>query len=174
MKDALTIHRTLLEREIAHEIVRLPRPIAHADDLPGALGLPPERCPVTRMYHCLDALRGERFLAALITPAGSRTVLEPVRRALGARLIRPARPDLINSVTDYHADLVCPLLLPDAVPVLIDRAGLGGVAPDEVVYTPTGEPLTALAVRMADLRELSGAKPIGSAWEEELPAARPA
>ncbi|SEG83064.1 Cys-tRNA(Pro) deacylase, prolyl-tRNA editing enzyme YbaK/EbsC [Thermomonospora echinospora] len=161
MKDALTIHRSLLEREIVHEIVRLPRPITQADELPRMLDLPPERCLATRMYGCLDAARGERFLAALIVPAGSHPDLEPVRRAVGARLIRPARPDLVNSIADYCADLVCPLLLPDTVPVLIEQDTMDLLSPDVVVYTATGEPLTALGLRMADLYALSGAKPVG-------------
>ncbi len=61
MKDALAIHRALLEWEAVHEIVRLPVAMAHADELPKALGLPAERCLVTRVYSCDDDRRGRRF-----------------------------------------------------------------------------------------------------------------
>jgi hypothetical protein len=107
MKDALTIHRALLERETQHEIVRLPIAIARADDLPRALGLPAERCLVTRVLACNDVQRGRRFLAGVIVAAGTAAPPEVVRHAVGARLIRPARADLVNAVTvilDWEPD----------------------------------------------------------------------
>ncbi|MCQ0017650.1 hypothetical protein [Actinomadura madurae] len=55
MKDALVIHRALLEWEAVHEIVRLPVAMGNADELPKALGLPADRCLVTRVYSCEDA-----------------------------------------------------------------------------------------------------------------------
>lgn len=160
MKDALTIHRALLERETRHEIVRLPVAIARADDLPGALGLPAERCLVTRVLACNDVQRARRFLVGVIVPAGMDPPAEVVRHAVGARLIRPARPDLVNAVTEYAADLVCPLLLPDGMRVLIDQALVAALPLDEVVYTATGEPSTALGIRALDLYALSRARPI--------------
>ncbi|MFG1998232.1 aminoacyl-tRNA deacylase [Spirillospora sp. NPDC048911] len=160
MKDALTIHRALLERETLHEIVRLPLAIAHADELPEALGLPAGRCLVTRVYACNNVHRGERFLVGVIVPAGVRPPTERVRLAVGARLIRSARPDLVNAVTEYAAGLVCPLLLPESMPVLIDEETIGGLPVDDVVYTATGEASTALGIRALDLFALSGAKPV--------------
>ncbi|GAA2618188.1 YbaK/EbsC family protein [Actinomadura fulvescens] len=160
MKDALTIHRALLERETLHEIVRLPIAIAHADELPKALGLPAGRCLVTRVYACNDVHRGQRFLAGVIVPAGVRPPAEQIRLAVGARLIRPARPDLVNTVTDYAAGLVCPLLLPDSMPLLIGEHTIGELPVDDVVYTATGEASTALGIRALDLFALSGAKPV--------------
>ncbi|MDL4773454.1 MULTISPECIES: aminoacyl-tRNA deacylase [Thermomonosporaceae] len=160
MKDALAIHRTLLEHETVHEIVRLPIAIAHADELPRALGLPAERCLVTRVYACNDVHRGLRFLAGVIVAAGVRPPADAVRHALGARLIRPARPDLVNSVTEYAAGLVCPLLLPETMPLLIDQRLVDGLRADEVAYTATGEASTALGIRALDLSALSGAKPV--------------
>src|SRR5207248_11775421 len=49
MKDALDVHRSLLAREVPHEVVRLPRPAWSADDIPEVLGLPPERCVTVRL-----------------------------------------------------------------------------------------------------------------------------
>src|SRR5690606_22756949 len=136
MKDALTIHRALLEWEAVHEIVRLPFALAHADELPRALGLPPERCLVTRVHSCDDHRGGRRFLAAVIVAAGGRPSADAVRRAVGARSVRPARADLGNAATEYAA-------LPD----------------DDVVYTATGEASTALGIRSRTLCALSHAKP---------------
>ncbi|MFC6883650.1 MULTISPECIES: aminoacyl-tRNA deacylase [Actinomadura] len=160
MKDALAIHRELLERETRHEIVRLPTAIADADELPKALGLPAVRCLVTRVYACNDVHRAQRFLAGVIVPAGGRPPTGAVRLAVGARLIRPARPDLVNALTEYAAGLVCPLLLPDTMPLLIDERAVDRVPADDAVYTATGEPSTALGIRALDLFSLCGAKPV--------------
>ncbi|XRQ07290.1 aminoacyl-tRNA deacylase [Actinomadura welshii] len=159
MKDALTIHRALLEWEAVHEIVRLPRALAHADELPKVLGLPADRCLVTRVYSCDDAHGHRRFLAAVIVPAGGRPAAEAIRRTVGAKTIRPARADLVNAVTEYAAGLVCPLLLPDDMPVLIDQRVTDTLPADDVVYTATGEASTALGIRGRTLYALSHAKP---------------
>ncbi|MDQ1704625.1 MAG: Cys-tRNA(Pro)/Cys-tRNA(Cys) deacylase, partial [Frankiaceae bacterium] len=44
MKDALDVHRSLLAREVPHEVVRLPRLVLSADEIPEAMGLPRDRC----------------------------------------------------------------------------------------------------------------------------------
>jgi prolyl-tRNA editing enzyme YbaK/EbsC (Cys-tRNA(Pro) deacylase) len=160
MKDALAIHRMLLERETLHEIVRLPSAIANADELPRA-GLPPERCLATSVYAFTGSERCTAgYLAAVIVPAGTAVGSESVRRVLGARTVWPARADLINTVTDYAAGLVCPLLLPESMTVLIDRRLVDRLRGDDVVYTATGEPCTALGIRALDLYASCGAEPV--------------
>ncbi|MBO2461307.1 aminoacyl-tRNA deacylase [Actinomadura violacea] len=199
MKDALTLHRALLEWEAVHEIVRLPIGIAHADELPKALGLPADRCLVTRVFTCdddsggghggghggglggglgrggprRDRGRGRRFLAGVIVRAGDRPPGEAVRRAMGAARVVPARADLVNAVTEYAAGLVCPLLLPESMPLLIDQRLADGPPGPDVVYTPTGEPSTALGIRGHDLAALCQAKPVDLAAVPDLPAPGP-
>src|SRR5947208_16356229 len=126
MTDALAIHRMLLERETLHEIVRLPRLIANADELPEALGLPRTRCLATRVLlvtpgGLLPGGHGTRFLAAVVRPAGAPVPAEALRGALAVRSVRPAPADVINAATDYAAALVAPLLLPDDMPVFLDQ-----------------------------------------------------
>jgi prolyl-tRNA editing enzyme YbaK/EbsC (Cys-tRNA(Pro) deacylase) len=155
MKDALTLHRYLLDREIQHEIVRLPGVISNADELPRMLGLSPNRCLVTRMYGF-----GRNDLLAAIVPAESRPPLEAVQTALGTpRLVRRAPADAVNKATDYVAELVAPLLLPEDMPILLDEELVDALDVDDVVYTATGEGSTALGIRAIDLFSLTGAKP---------------
>ncbi len=78
--------------------------------------------------------------------------MEAVRRTVGARTVRPAHPDLVNAATEYAANLVCPLLLPDTMPLLVDHRLVDGLNSDDVVYTATGEASTALGIRGAPLR----------------------
>jgi prolyl-tRNA editing enzyme YbaK/EbsC (Cys-tRNA(Pro) deacylase) len=152
MKDALSLHRLLLERQTTHEIVRLPRSITSADELPKVLGLPPDRCLCTRVYA--DAARR---LAAVIVPAGTWPPETVVAEALDVAAVAPARADLVNEATEYAAELVAPLMLPEDMTVLVDE----NVADtDEVVYTATGEARTALGIRTLDLLALCPAKPV--------------
>jgi prolyl-tRNA editing enzyme YbaK/EbsC (Cys-tRNA(Pro) deacylase) len=146
VKGALDIHRELLDRGVAHEIVRLSRPVLSADELPDALGLPAERCVCTRMY----AVDGEPV--AVLTRAGELPEPGAVLHALAATTLQVAPPDLVNQWTDYAAALVAPLLLP--VPVLADAA----VGLVDVVYTPTGDSGTALGIHTRDLLVLADAQ----------------
>jgi prolyl-tRNA editing enzyme YbaK/EbsC (Cys-tRNA(Pro) deacylase) len=152
MKDALSLHRLLLERQTIHEIVRLPCAITSADELPKVLGLPSDRCLCTRVYT--DAARR---LAALIVTAGTWPPETVVADALDVAAVAPARADLVNEATEYAAELVAPLLLPEDITMLVDE-NVADV--DEVVYTATGEARTALGIRTLDLLALSPAKPV--------------
>lgn len=136
MKDALDVHRSLLAREVPHEVVRLPRLVLSADELPQALGLPRERCVAVRLYLA------DEQLAAVIVRAGELPHPAAVLTALGARSLRSAPPELVNAATDFAASLVSPVLLPADVRVLAD-ACVGHV---EVVYAATGDGGTALGV----------------------------
>lgn len=169
MKDTLDIHRSLLERERQHRIVRLPRLIVSADELPEVLDLHPQRCLVTRTYEA-----GGQLLA-FVVHAGRTSPLAAVLNAAGVKDARPAPPDVVNRATDYAAGLVAPLLLPPRVRVFVDRRTVDETDPADVVYTATGDSGTALRLRVDDLLELSGAKPADLATREievpELPGA---
>lgn len=141
MKGALDLSRALLARNVPHEIVRLPRIILSAAELPEVLGLPADRCVITLPYEVQDRL----VVAAGLGSAPPET--DAVRQAVGDPRVQPARVDLVNARTDYAARLVAPLLLPPDVELLIDPA----LAAADVVYTTTGDAGTALGIRAADL-----------------------
>ena len=136
MLDALDVHRALLAREIPHEIVRLPRLVLAADEIPEALGLPPTRCVAVRMY-----LADERPVAVIVR-AGAVPHPGALLAATGARAITSAAPDVVNRITDFAAPLVSPVLLGDDVTVLADSC----VGQVEVVYAATGDSGTALGI----------------------------
>jgi hypothetical protein len=94
VKGPLDIHRDLLAAGVPHEIVRLPRSIAGADELPDVLELPAGSCVSVRMY---DA-DGELY--ALAVPASAPTRPTTLARALGVPAIRPAAVDDVNVLTD--------------------------------------------------------------------------
>ncbi|MDF2710035.1 MAG: hypothetical protein K0R62_5687 [Nonomuraea muscovyensis] len=146
MKDALAIHRWLLAHQVHHEIVRLPRPITGADELPEAVSAPPGRCVAVTAFEVTGRM-GEQVVAIVSTVA-AQPLPGVVGGLLGVRGVRPASAFAVNSATDYAAGLVCPLLLPDQLQILIDDR----LQPDaEPIFTATGERHTALRIRALDL-----------------------
>lgn len=148
MKGALDLSRALLARDIPHEIVRLPRIILSAAELPEVLGLPADRCVVTLPYEV-----GDRLVVAAGL-ASDPPLVGAVRVAVGDDRMQPARVGVVNSRTDYAARLVAPLLLPPDVELLVDTA----LADAGVVYTATGDAGTALGIRAAHLLAGSSAR----------------
>jgi prolyl-tRNA editing enzyme YbaK/EbsC (Cys-tRNA(Pro) deacylase) len=167
MKDALAIHRSLLAHQIHHEIVRLPRALASSDDLPDVLGVDPRSCVGVTLFEVTT--RAGRDPVAVVATVGSAPSLVTVGATVGATRVRPASPYMVNSVTDYAAGLVSPLLLPENLTVLVDQRVLDGFGPDDTVYTPTGERRTALQIRAFHLFTLVSGKPV-----DLTPPARPA
>lgn len=154
MNDALTLHQMLLENGIRHEIVQLPQMIASADQLPGVLALPAERCLAVRVY----GVDGE--YAAVIVRAGHVPPLPLVCAVTGGRSVNPASGDTVSAVTGYAAGLVAPLALPADVRVYADDGLPGAFGGDAgAVYTATGETGTALGIGLPDVLALCTAKP---------------
>ncbi|MFI7438949.1 aminoacyl-tRNA deacylase [Nonomuraea indica] len=146
MKDALAIHRWLLAHQVHHEIVRLPRPITGADELPGAVSAPPGRCVAVTTFEV--ATRMEEEVVAVVSSVAAPPLPGVVGGLLGVRRVRPASAFTVNAATDYAAGLVCPLLLPAGLRILIDDR----LRPDtEPIFTATGERHTALRIRALDL-----------------------
>ena len=154
MRGALDVHRELLARDVPHEIVRLPHPAVTADDLPRLLGLT-AGCVAVRCYE-VQRDTGPAF-AAVLVPAGRLPQPAALLDALGARAVRPARPDAVNAATDYAAGLVSPVCLPGDVELLADAA----VGDSDVCYCAVGEGGVVLGIRTRDLLVVTGAR-VGS------------
>jgi Cys-tRNA(Pro)/Cys-tRNA(Cys) deacylase len=153
MKDALAIHRWLLAHQIHHEIVRLPRALTCADELPEVLSADPATCVGVSVFEV--STRIGREPVAVVASVGVQLRPGVIGAALGVRKVRPASAFTVNSATDYAAGLVCPLLLPENLTVLTDSR-LGGTT--GLVHTPTGERHTALLIRARDLYGLVSGK----------------
>ncbi|MET8864571.1 YbaK/EbsC family protein [Nonomuraea sp. NPDC049421] len=166
MKDALALHRWLLAHQVHHEIVRLPRPMTCAEELPETVFAAAGRCLMVTVLDVTTRV-GSEVVIAVTTPVSSPPRPGIVGGLLGARQVRPAPAHVVNAATDYADGLVCPLLLPAALPMFIDDRLH---ADDELIYTPTGERHTALAMRALDLLavlpgkmvDLRGTRPRGS------------
>ncbi|WP_043614946.1 aminoacyl-tRNA deacylase [Nonomuraea candida] len=166
MKDALAIHRWLLAHQVHHEIVRLPRPMTCAEELPETVSAAPERCLMVSVLE-VTTWTGREVVVGVTAPVSSPPRPGAVGGLLGARHVRPAPAHLVNSVTDYADGLVCPLLLPESLPMFIDDRLSADTEP---VFTALGERHTALSIRSLDLLallpgkmvDLRGTRPRGS------------
>jgi Cys-tRNA(Pro)/Cys-tRNA(Cys) deacylase len=153
VKSALDVHRALLAAGVDHEMVRLPAPIAGADDLPQALTVDATACVVVRCYRTTGP-DGKHALCGVLVRAGDTPDPVSLLDAVGAVSVRPATAAEVNEATDYAAALVSPICLPDDVPLFADAA----VGETEVVYAATGEGGVALGIRTHDLLIASHAR----------------
>nr|WP_281287031.1 YbaK/EbsC family protein [Nonomuraea turkmeniaca] len=137
-----------------------------ADELPETLSAAPERCLMVTVLEVASRV-GDEAVVAVVSSVAAPPRPRAVGGLLGMRQVRPAPAHVVNATTDYAHGLVCPLLLPDSLPMLIDDRLRTGTEP---VFTPTGERHTALAIRALDLLtllpgkmvDLCGTRPRGS------------
>jgi prolyl-tRNA editing enzyme YbaK/EbsC (Cys-tRNA(Pro) deacylase) len=154
MLGPLDVHRHLLSRDIAHEIIRLRRVAPTADHLPDALGLPPYRCVIARVYQAHAG--STPFLAVVLCSAGYEPDLRVLRDVLGTPSVAAAEADAVNAQTGYLAGHVAPALLPeDAIVCVAEEITR---LDEEVVYTATGDGGTVLAIHLRDLLQLCGSR----------------
>ena len=148
MMGAMDIHRELLARDIPHEIVRLPRVVLNAMELPESLRVPASQCVATRIYFVDDVP------TAVAVPAMSTPEPGAILAALDAMTLRPATVEQTNQLTGYAAGLVSAAMLPKDIPLFVDaRLDMTGV-----VYLPTGETGTAIGINGATFFRLTNAR----------------
>lgn len=173
----LDIHQYLLEHDVHHEIVRLPRPAASAEHLAEVLGVTPRRCLAIQPFHALTP-DGD-VLVLVLAPADEQpsdsqpgnaqpgnaqqsveTLVPALRDLLRDRLgpdaeLSVAGAALVSLRTDYIAGHLAPLLLPPDVIVVSTRSVLDLAT--SIIYTATGDGGTALGIAATDLLNLSRA-----------------
>ncbi|MDA0633724.1 hypothetical protein OUY22_09865 [Nonomuraea sp. MCN248] len=156
MKDALAIHRWLLAHQVHHEIVRLPRPITCADELPATISAAPERCVTVTVFEVAPRI-GRPFVVAVVHSLAAPPRPGAVGGLLGVRTVRHAPAHLVNEATDYAAGLVGPLLLPEELPVFIDDRLSADTDP---IFSAIGERHAVLTMRALDLLTLLSGKTV--------------
>ena len=148
MIGAMDVHRELLARDIPHEIVRLPRVVLNAQELPEALRVPASQCVVTRIYFVDDEP------TAIAVPALSTPEPRAILASLDATALRPATVEQTNEITRYAAGLVSAAFLPKDIPLFVDAR----LDMTNVIYLPTGDTGTALGISGATFFRLTRAR----------------
>jgi Cys-tRNA(Pro)/Cys-tRNA(Cys) deacylase len=162
MLGPLDIHQYLLEHDVHHEIVRLPRPAASAEHLADVLGVTPRRCLAIHPFHALtpdgDVL--VLVMASADEEVSAATLVLALRELLRDQLgpdaeLSVAGAALVSRRTDYIAGHLAPLLLPPEV-IVVSTRGVLDLA-TSIIYTATGDGGTALGIAATDLLNLSRA-----------------
>lgn len=148
MRTSVDVHNFLLERDVPHELVPVRGRLREPEQMAAVLGLPPEQ--VARVV-VLEAAKG---LVALVLPAEARADLRRVAVATPSPSLVELDPDRVAELTDYLAEAVPPVGLPEGTKVIVERT----LAEQEVLYIAGGEPSTLLKIRPDDLVRATGAK----------------
>jgi Cys-tRNA(Pro)/Cys-tRNA(Cys) deacylase len=149
MRTSVDVHNFLLERDVPHELVPVRGRLRSPDRMAAVLGLPPEQ--VGRVTVLEGSKKG---LVAVLVPAGRLPDLRRVAVAVPSPTLVELTSDQVAERTDYLAEAVPPVGLPNGTRVIMDRT----LAEQEVLYFAGGEPSTMLKIRPADLVRAAEAK----------------
>jgi prolyl-tRNA editing enzyme YbaK/EbsC (Cys-tRNA(Pro) deacylase) len=75
-----------------------------------------------------------------------------LKRLFGANKVKMADPETVERVTGYPVGGVCPVALPDKLPILLDET----MHRFPVVYAAAGTPNSALPMTMEQLQRITG------------------
>ena len=148
MRTSVDVHNFLLERDVPHELVPVRGRLREPERMSAVLGLPPEQ--VARVV-VFEATKG---LVVVVLPAAGRPDLRRVAVATPSPSLVELDPDRVAELTDYLAEAVPPVGLPEGTKVILDRT----LSEQEVLYVAGGEPSTLLKIRPPDLIEATEAK----------------
>jgi Cys-tRNA(Pro)/Cys-tRNA(Cys) deacylase len=148
MRTSVDVHNYLLERDIPHELVPVRGRLRAPERMASVLGLP--RDQVGRVV-ILEAAKG---LVAVVLQASAAADLRRVAVATPSPTLTELGPDRIAELTDFLAEAVPPVGLPEGTKVILERT----LVEQEVLYFAGGEPSTLLKIRPHDLVRATGAK----------------
>src|ERR671918_531670 len=157
MRTSVDVHNFLLERDVPHELVPVRGRLREPERMSAVLGLPPEQVARVVVY---EATKGRVVVAP---PAAGRPDLRRVAVATPSPSLVELDPDRVAELTDYLAEAVPPVGLPEGTKVILDRT----LSEQEVLYVAGGEPSTLLKIRPPDLVE-TGETPQETAVREVL------
>ena len=148
MRNSVDVHNFLLERQVPHELVPVRGRLRTPDKIAAVLGLEPEQ---VGKVVVLGASKG---LVAVLLPSNREPDMRRVAVAVPTPTLRELSNDEITDATDYLAESVPPVGLPEGTRAIMD----GALAEQEVLYFAGGEASTLLKIRPEDLRQAVGAK----------------
>jgi Cys-tRNA(Pro)/Cys-tRNA(Cys) deacylase len=148
MRTSVDVRNFLLERDVPHELVPIRGRLRSPNRLAAVLGLPQEQ--VGRVV----VVGGSKNTVAVLIPSDREPDLRRVAIAVPTPTLTELTPDEVADATDYLAEAVPPVGLPDGVRVVMERS----LTEQEVLYFAGGETSTLLKIRPDDLVRAAGAK----------------
>lgn len=141
MRNSVDVHNFLLERSVPHELVPVRGRFRSPDTIAAVLGLEPEQ------VGKVVVLRASKGLVAVLVPSNSEPDLRRVAVAVPTPTLRELTTDEVTDATDFLADNVPPVGLPQGTRAIMDQ----GLTQQEVLYFSGGEGSTLLKIRPHDL-----------------------
>jgi prolyl-tRNA editing enzyme YbaK/EbsC (Cys-tRNA(Pro) deacylase) len=147
VRTSVDVHNFLVEREVEHELIPARGRFRSPERISAVLDLPPEQVGKVVVY---ETSRGP--LAALVA-SDREPDADRVREAAEAVDARRATQARASQLTEYLAEAIPPVGLPNGFSVLMDDP----LAGQEVLYFAGGEATAILKVRARDLVRATGA-----------------
>ena len=151
MRTSVDVHNFLLDRDVPHELVPLRgrlRSPGRMARIAAVLGLPPDQVGKVIL------LETRKRLIAVLVSSDKDADLARVARALPAASLTEVSPERATELTEFLAEAVPPVALPQKTRVIIDRP----LAAQEILYFAGGEATSMLKIRAADLIRTTDAK----------------
>jgi prolyl-tRNA editing enzyme YbaK/EbsC (Cys-tRNA(Pro) deacylase) len=148
VRTSVDVHNFLIERDVPHEVVSARGRLRSPERLAAVLGLPEEEVGKVVVFE------GPKVAVAAVVPAGTAPDVSKVRRAAGHRQLEQASDERASELTEYLAESIPPVGLPNGFGVVLDRS----LHTDSVLYFAGGEARSVLKIRGWDLAKATGAK----------------
>jgi prolyl-tRNA editing enzyme YbaK/EbsC (Cys-tRNA(Pro) deacylase) len=147
VRSSVHVHNHLVEREVPHELIPARGRLRSAERIAAVLDLPPEQVGKVRVYESTEGP------VAVVVPSHRDPDPDLVRAAMGADVLTAAAPSRASQLSEYLAEAIPPVGLPQGFRVLMDSS----LAEQEVLYFAGGEATAILKVRAADLARAAAA-----------------
>lgn len=151
MRTSIDVHNFLLARDVPHELVPLRgrlRSPGRMARIAAVLGLPSDQVGKVIL------LEARKRLVAVLVGSDREADLARVARAVPTPSLTEVPAERATELTEFLAEAVPPVALPEDTRVLIDRP----LADQEVLYFAGGEATSMLKIRAADLIRTVDAK----------------
>jgi prolyl-tRNA editing enzyme YbaK/EbsC (Cys-tRNA(Pro) deacylase) len=148
VRTSVDVHNFLIEREVPHEVFSARGRLRTPERLAAVLDLPQDEVGKVVVFE------GPKRAVAAVVPAGTDPDVGKVRRAAGDKELARASDERASELTEYLAESIPPVGLPNGFAVVVDRS----LDRDAVLYFSGGEARSVLKIRGGDLVKAARAK----------------
>jgi prolyl-tRNA editing enzyme YbaK/EbsC (Cys-tRNA(Pro) deacylase) len=159
MRTSVDVANYLAERDVAHELIPARGRLRTAERIAAVLDLPPEYVGKVRVFET------DVGPVVVLVPSHREPDIDRVKRALGAKDLATTTAAQASRLTEYLAEAIPPVGLPEGIRVVMDRA----LVTQNVLYFHGGEARALLKVRGRDLARAARAK-VASITATPIPA----
>ena len=140
MRTSVDVHNFLLDRDVPHEVFSARGRLRSPETIAAVLDLPPGEVGRVVVFE-----GPEGPLAVVVS---SEAEADPLRvRNVTGQAVEPVSDDRATELTEYLAESIPPVGLPNGFAVVVDRS----LQRDDVLYFPGGEARAVLKIRGTDL-----------------------